>query len=258
VTLGRRVLDSSLVWAVLAIVVGIAAWQIVSTVIVQSFLFPSASQTFHAFRSMWSSGELTHNLALTGYRVALGAAAGAATGVALGFLVGVNAYVRSIADPYVNYLRSIAAIAWVSPAVVWFGIGKMPIIFVAGYATLFVVLINTAAGVAHIPSDRIRMARAFGASPRQAFLAVVFPSVVPFIMTGLRIAIGAAVMAGVAGEMVGSNSGIGYVLYQDGLFLRSANVFAGLIVLGVIGFCIDRCFVFLQKATFGKYELAHD
>lgn len=122
------------------------------------------------------------------------------------------------------------------------------------YATIFIVLVNTMAGVAHVHRDRIRMAQAFGARPWQVFRYVTLPTSVPFIVTGMRIGMGNSFMTVIGAEMLAGNNGLGYLIYSSRIFFRSDVMFGTIVILGVLGLAADRLFDLAQHRILRRYH----
>jgi NitT/TauT family transport system permease protein len=98
--------------------------------------------------------------------------------------------VRMFFDPYIQFFRFIPSIAWLTPAVIWFGIGETPKVLIIVYTTIFIVIINTIVGVSNVSENKIWAGRCLGANGRQIFLFVILPATLPFILTGMRLAMG--------------------------------------------------------------------
>lgn len=238
----------------LSISVGLVIWQLFSTVVYSSILFPSATATLGALAEQLTSGELGRHIGITSYRVLVGFLVGSALGAMLGLLMGSFALVRKLLDPYTNFFRFITPIAWITPAVIWFGVGEGSKLFLIIYSTLFIVLINTMAGVAHIHRDRQRMASAFGANAWQMFCHVTLPATVGFILTGMRVALGNSFMTVIGAEILSANTGMGYLIYSARVYFRADTMFAVIILLGGMGFMADRLFAVMQTRIFWRYR----
>ena len=241
-----------------AVLAGLAIWQLTSTLVFHSILYPSALATIMALGTEVARGELGKDIALTVGRVLAGFAVGSALGVSLGLLMGSFRVVRTFFRPMVNFFRFITPIAWIAPATIWFGIGETSKLFLVVYATLFIVLINTMAGITHIHRDRFRMARAFGANRLELFWWITVPSSVPFMITGMRIGLGNSFMTVIGAEMLAGSNGLGYLIYSSRVFYRSDVMFAGILILGTIGFAADRLFVLLRERALRRYDIRPD
>jgi ABC-type nitrate/sulfonate/bicarbonate transport system permease component len=139
----------------------------------------------------------------------------------------------------------------------WFGIGEMSKYFIIIYATLIIVLLNTAAGVSRTPVTRIRAARCLGAAEHQVFLKVILPSAVPYVLTGMRVALGFSFMGIVAAELIGAREGIGFLIMNSQLLLQTDQLFVGLLTLGVVGLVVDRIFRILLARSMRRYMQFH-
>src|SRR5262245_66512284 len=115
--------------------------------------------------------------------------------------------VRKLLEPYTEFLRFIPSVAMITVAVIWFGIGEASKIFLIIYTTIFIVIINTAAGVSAIAPNKIRAAQALGATRAQIFLHVALPATVPYILTGMRLALAYSFPAIVVAHMIGCHMG---------------------------------------------------
>jgi ABC-type nitrate/sulfonate/bicarbonate transport system permease component len=175
-------------------------------------------------------------------RVLIGYIIGCFFGIVLGALIGRIRLIRELADPVLELIRPISPVAIVPLAMLWFGIGEMSKYVVILYATVIVMVLNTAAGVARAPVTRIRAARSLGASEYQVFAKVMFPSAMPFILTGMRVALGFSFMGIVAAELIGAREGIGFLIMNSRQLMNTEQLFVGLLSLGVVGAIIDRLF----------------
>jgi NitT/TauT family transport system permease protein len=127
-------------------------------------------------------------------------------------------------------------------AVIWFGIGEQGKIFLILYTTIFIVILNTASGVSAVGINMTRSAQALGASKWQIYRLVTLPATVPFILTGMRLAMANAFTTIVAAEMVSASSGLGVMLWNGRLFMLIDEIFVSLVALGTLGFLADRLF----------------
>jgi NitT/TauT family transport system permease protein len=164
--------------------------------------------------------------------------------------------VRKLLEPYTEFLRFIPSVAMITVAVIWFGIGEASKIFLIIYTTIFIVIINTAAGVSAIAPDKIRAAQSLGASRAQIFLHVALPATVPYILTGMRLAMANSFTTIVAAELIAANDGLGKMLWDGRLFMLVDDIFVSLVTLGLLGFAVDRLFRWSIYVFAGKYSPA--
>jgi NitT/TauT family transport system permease protein len=217
-------------------------WHVVSAYIVRSVLFPSPITVLGTLAKLIGDGTLIDNIAASLKRIASGFVLGAFISVPIGLAIGSFRIARKLIEPWTEFLRFVPATAMITTAVIWFGIGEGSKIFLIGYATVFIIILNTAAGVSSIAPNKIRAARALGATDAQIFRLVTLPATVPFILTGLRLAMANSFVTIVAAEMVAANDGLGMMIWNGRMFMLINDIFAALITLGVLGFCADRLF----------------
>jgi NitT/TauT family transport system permease protein/taurine transport system permease protein len=161
--------------------------------------------------------------------------------------------VNEAVEPIIEVLRYLSPTAMIPIAIIWFGIGEMSKYFLIFWSTFFFVLINTVAGVTRTPLARQRAAQCLGAGRMQIFLLVVIPSAVPYIVTGMRVAMASAFMAIIPAEMLAADSGLGYLLQQSGVLMQTNRIFVALAAICLLGFVTDRLFQWLINVTMSRY-----
>ena len=147
---------------------------------------------------------------------------------------------REALDPILQVMRTISPISWIPLAILWFGIGDTPAIFIIFITAFFPILISTASSIKHIDPILIKVGTNFGASKSQLLRKVILPAISPYIVIGLRISLGLSWVIIVAAEMVGMSSGLGYMILDARNFLRTDLIIAGMFVVGIIGFLLDH------------------
>jgi NitT/TauT family transport system permease protein len=249
-----EILNYRSLWSsITTVVVVLVIWQILSFW-ARSKLFPSAIETGSTLIALTRTGTLGEQIGPTLGRVMIGLAIGGTIGALTGLLMGSIAVVRRLIEPYVSFFRFVTPVVWIGPSIIWFGVGNKSMVFLIVYASIFIVLVNTMAGVGYLHRDRVRMARSFGADGWQVFAFVTVPSTVPFVLTGLRMAMGNSVMTAVTAEIVAGNNGIGYLIYSSRVYFEFDVMFASIGILGVLGFLFDRIFVAIQRVVFYRYR----
>jgi len=232
-------------------------WHLMVGPIFNPALVPTPFATIARFWAMLASGELFVHIGISLKRVLIGYVIGCAAGILLGALIGRVRVVRELTDPVLELLRPISPVAMVPLALLWFGIGETSKYFIIVYATLIIVLLNAAAGVSRAPVTRLRAARTLGATPLQVFWKVVLPSAVPFVLTGMRVALGFSFMGIVAAELIGAKEGIGFLIMNSQMLLQTEQLFVGLLTLGLVGLLIDRLFRWLVARSMRRYMQSH-
>jgi NitT/TauT family transport system permease protein len=231
-----------------------AVWHVASVYLLNSVLFPPPGQVVVKAMELARDGTLWENARVSLERIGLGFLLGSLIGIPIGLAIGSFGIVRGILEPYTEFLRFIPATAMITVAVIWFGIGEGSKIFLIIYTTVFIVIISTAAGVSAVAPNKIRAARSLGASRAQVFRYVAFPATVPYILTGMRLAMGNSFVTIIAAELVAANAGLGKMIWDARLYMLVDQIFVALLVLGLLGFTADRLFRWGIYAFAGRYS----
>lgn len=239
-----------------SVVIILGVWQLASDLYDVPVLFPSPLAAARKGVELIRQGRLPADIAVSLWRILTGFAVGSVLGLLLGLLMGSFRIVADLLNPYVNFLRFLASIAWISAVMIWFGLGEASKIVLIVYTTTFVVLINTMAGVLAVHPTKIRTARCFGASPARIFVSVTFPATLPYILTGTRLAMMNSFMTVVSAEMVAAESGIGFLIFNSRQWMETDAIFVGMFTLGVLGLLTDRVLQLLIGAFLWRYRPA--
>lgn len=175
-------------------------------------------------------------------RVLFGFGAAALVAVPLGILMGWSRTLDAVVDPLVEAVRPVPPLAWLPLAVTWFGIGYASASFLIFLGALFPILLNTITGVRSVDPHLVEAARTLGAGRRTVLVKVLAPGALPSVTTGLRIGMGIAWMTVIAAELTGVKSGygLGYLIMSARDVARMDYVVAGIVVIGIVGFLLDR------------------
>lgn len=203
-------------------------------------VFPTPFETVQAFGELIESKRLWGDVAASLFRVTWGFLIAAGIGIPLGLVVGWSTRTFRALNPIIQGLRPISPIAWIPIAILWFGIGDGAGIFLIFLSSFFPITVGTMAAVRNISLVHQRSARNFGMRGFELFRWVVLPAALPQIITSLRIALGVAWLVIVAAEMVGMDTGLGYLINDA----RNAGsrydlVVATMILIGAIGIVLD-------------------
>lgn len=236
-----------------SLLIGFCTWQLLSTYVFNPFLIPPPLEVFRTAIPMLASGEILSDVAISMIRVMVGFTTGSLAGVVIGVLLGRVRLLHDLLDPIMELLRYLSPTAMIPIAVIWFGIGEMSKYFLIFWGTFFIVLINTTAGVWRTPVARQRAAACLGASRLQIFVLVVVPSAVPYIVTGMRVAMASSFMSIIPAEILAADSGIGYLLQQSSLLLQTNRIFVALLTICVLGFVVDRIFRLVVDKVLARY-----
>ena len=228
-------------------------WQLLSTFIFNPFLIPPPLEVIRTAIPMIMSGEIFADVSISMSRILVGFFFGSLIGVIFGVLLGRIRVLHDLLDPIMELLRYLSPTAMIPIAVIWFGIGEMSKYFLIFWGTFFIVLINTTAGVWRAPITRQRAAECLGANRLQIFLMVLIPSAVPYIVTGMRVAMASSFMSIIPAEILAADSGIGYLLQKSSMLLQTNRIFVALLTICVLGFAVDRLFRFFVQRVLRRY-----
>jgi ABC-type nitrate/sulfonate/bicarbonate transport system permease component len=219
------------------------AWELAGRLgFLNPLLFPVPSRAFADLAVLISSGYLAKALYASLFRVVCGFAIAVTVGVALGAAMARIRLFNELIDPLVELLRPISPLALFPLAILWFGIGDGSKVFIIALAASFPVILNTYAGVRAIDVNLFRASRSLGANEFEIFRGIVLPGSLPHIFTGVRLAWGISLIVIIAAEMVGATVGLGYMVLEAQQTFRTERVFAGIFVIGLIGFATDLGF----------------
>ncbi|MBX7490991.1 ABC transporter permease [Helicobacter turcicus] len=228
----------------------VVLWQIVA-IAMHSLLIPSPKDVVSAFVELFQDGykgsSLGEHIYASLRRLFLAFLSVALFAIPLGLFSAFNKFVRALFEPLVEFLKPLPPLGYYSILILWFGIdelSKVLLLFFAGFAPLFIASYSAAH---KIPQDFIHSAKNSGANAWQTFWRVIIPHSLPDIFTGIRISIGASYSALVAAEMVASQSGIGWIVLDSSKFMFIDIMFAGVIIIGLTGVCMDRIIVFIKS-----------
>ena len=214
----------------------LAAWQWLPGLLgVPRFIIPPVSEVWSEFLYMIDREQLLMHSAITMASVAAGFALGALLGMIIGYALGMSSTLEVVLSPYILALQIAPKVAFAPLFVMWFGFTVYPKILVAMLIVFFPVMVNVLGAVRTIDRDQINLARAFNATRAELFWKIEVPASMPPLFSGLRIAATLAVIGVVVGELVGGNSGLGYLLVYGQGQANTPMVFVVILLLTQIG-----------------------
>jgi NitT/TauT family transport system permease protein len=224
----------------------LAAWWII-VVQSESVIFPTPLQVLTGTLELVDDGTLWRHIGNSLLRVGCGFLVAVLVAVPMGLWMGRIDGVFRTFNPIFQILRPISPIAWIPLSILWFGVGNLSPIFLIFIASVFPLIVQTAAGVHTIERRYLDAAENFGVSRAVQFRRVVIPAVLPEVVTGMRITLGVAWLVVVAAEMIAPRSGLGYLIIDA----RNAGnrydlVIAGMIIIGLIGLLLDGAMRLLE------------
>ena len=203
-------------------------------------LFPSPLAVARGFGEEVRTGRVFDDVIASLFRVTTGFVLAVVTGVPLGLVLGHQSRTRAALLPAINFFRNLSPLAWIPFAILWFGIGDAPAIFLIFMAAFFPIVLATTAAVASIPTVYFRVAHDYGFRGAELFTQVTLPAIAPQIITALRVTAGLSWVVVVAAEMIAGRDGLGFAIWDARNGLRMDLLVVGMIVIGAIGVVIDR------------------
>lgn len=239
--------------AIVTIVTALGLWFLVTaTGMVKPLFLPSPKAVFDKFilaanEGFGGSTLLEHTL--TSLARVFGAFALACVlAIPIGILMGVNRFARGIFDPLIEFYRPLPPLAYLPLVIIWFGIGEFSKVYLIFLAIFAPMAIAARSGVRSVSIEQIHAAYSMGATRMQVIRHVILKAAIPEIFTGMRIGIGVGWSTLVAGEMVASTRGLGYMVLSASEFLASDVVIMGIIVIGFFAFAFDLLMRYLERA----------
>jgi NitT/TauT family transport system permease protein len=233
---------------IVVLLVAIAVWS--ALWLLQVFpesVFPSPLAVAKGIGEELRTGRLPGDVVASLFRVTTGFILAVILGVPVGLWLGSQVLARMAFLPAINFFRSLSPLAWIPFAILWFGIGDLPAVFLIFMACFFPIVVATLAAVANIPSVYFRVAHDYGFSGLELLTKVTLPAIAPQVITSLRVTAGLAWLVVVAAEMIAGRDGLGFAIWDARNGLRMDLLVAGMIVIGVIGMVIDRLLTRLTK-----------
>ena len=218
----------------LSVVVVIGGWEIVGAHVSPLFL-PRPSAVVEAAWTMIGNGELAVGLASSLQTLILAFLIAAAVGILLGLLIGRYRTVEAATDWLVNALYATPLVAIIPLVILWFGLGVAAKLFIVTILAVFPILINTITGVRNVPAPLIDVGNAFAANEREIFVKIILPSALPYMMAGLRLGIGRAIIGMVVAEFFTAITGLGALIVKYGNQYDTASMFVPIFVLMLLG-----------------------
>jgi ABC-type nitrate/sulfonate/bicarbonate transport system permease component len=209
--------------------------------------FPAPTEIASTFVDVAKSGELWDNTWVSVRRVVLGLLLGGIPALAIGLCMGLYRPVRAALDPLVAATYPIPKSAIVPLLLLIFGLGEMSKVVMVAIGAFFPIVMNTSAGVREISPMYHDVGRTFGASRWQTFRTIAFPGALPLIMTGVRLAIGLALILIVIAEMIGAKSGLGYMIWNAWQIFAVPTMYVGLVTVSVLGVVFTLALTELER-----------
>jgi len=212
-----------------------------------SQVFPGPAAVATGMWELLEDGTLARHTVASLFRVTIGFYLALIAGIPLGIVLGRWKPAALFFNPVIQFLRPISPLAWIPLSMLWFGIGDPPAIFLIFLASFFPLVVSTAAAAGAINPMYFHVAANFSFSRYEVLSKIVFPAILPDILTAVRISITIAWLVVVAAEMIAVTSGLGFLILDSRNALRMDYVMDGMIVIGLIGMCLDGLMMRLSK-----------
>jgi len=220
-----------------AVTIFLTIWELMGGVfqVINPMFMSAPSLIWKAGVQMFVSGEIYNDLYVSGIEFAWGYFLSVIFAVPFGIAIGWYKKLAYTFDPFVNAMNATPRVALLPLVIIWLGIGILSKVGIIFLGAVFPLLINTRDGVKTTPHNLLNAARSFGASEWQIFKSVVLPSTVPFILTGLRLAVGRALIGVMVGELYAATAGIGFMITVAGATFQTDKVFVGVLIFAITG-----------------------
>ncbi len=226
----------------------LAAWEISSRLGYLDPLFASSpSLIIEKLFDMIRDGSIWPHVAASANIAGIGFALSVIVGVPMGLLMGRSLTIRATLEPFVTALNAAPQVAFLPLLIIWLGIGissKVALVFLGSF---IIMVVNTEAGVSQVDRKLIETARSFMANERQIMMKIVLPSALPYIIAGMRLAVGRTLVMVVVAEIYAATKGLGYLIFQAGGLYDTAQVFVGVVVLAAAGVILNAFLRWLEK-----------
>lgn len=180
-------------------------------------------------------------------RVGTGFGMAALVGIPLGFMLGRFRFLNDMASPIISLLRPVSPLAWLPIGLLVFKAAEPASIWVIFISSIWPIIINTAVGVSQVPQDYLNVARVLNLSEWKVFTKILFPSVLPYLLTGIRLSIGVAWLVIVAAEMLTGGVGLGFWVWDEWNNLNVAHIIIAIFVVGVVGLLLEQMLILVAR-----------
>jgi len=237
----------SLLLGTLTVGVFLVVWELIPSLgLVKPLFTSSPSRIIQAAMWLFAHG-LWHDIWISLQEFLLGFGLAIGLGIPLGIALGWSRTLRAMLEPFVVVLYSVPRIALLPLIILWLGVGIASKVGIVFLGAVFPITVNVMSGIRTVDETLVRCARSFGASDRQVLLTVALPGTVPFMITGMRLGAGRALVGIVVAELVVSSAGIGHMMSLAGATFQTDKVFVGVILLAILGLLLSQSLRALEK-----------
>ncbi|MGE9765093.1 MULTISPECIES: ABC transporter permease [Pseudomonadaceae] len=249
----RGELPRSAVWTLAAagLLLPLLLWWAYSAAgLANPMFFPGPDAVLKRIGHWWGDEGLLGDIAISVWRVMAGFLASAVIALPLGLYIGTYRPVQAFLEPLTDFIRYMPAVAFIPLVMLWVGIDEGSKVLIIFIGTFFQMVLMVAEDVRRVPMAQIEAAQTMGASRAETIRLVVLPSARPALLDTLRITCGWAWTYLVVAELVAANSGLGYAILRAQRYMQTDKIFAGILLIGVIGLLTDQAFRWLGRVAF--------
>ncbi|WP_017663520.1 ABC transporter permease [Baaleninema simplex] len=241
----REEIPKHLTWKLMLVSIAVPIllwWLVSSTGIVKPLFLPTPGAVLDSIARLWAENTLQQDIVYSLFRVLSGFALAAIVSIPLGILMGTFESVRAVTEPAIAILRYMPAPAFIPLLILYFGLGEVPKILLIFIGTLFFNTLMVMDAVKFVPKELIETTYTLGGGRWQVLTRVILPHVFPNVLDAGRVNMAASWNLVIVAELVAATEGLGRRISVAQRFLRTDEIFAGLIVIGTIGLAIDLLF----------------
>ena len=225
----------------------LVTWELIARATPKLLLyFPPVSRILAALGQALATGSIVQHGLVTLGRFAEGYLLSAALAVTLGVMLGYFRFLHSLLATSIELLRPMPSVAIIPVAIILLGIGDGMIVSVTVYASVWPILINTIDGVRSVDATLIDTGRTFGLNSWRILRQIILPGASPYVVTGLRIGLSIALILVTTAEMIAGSRGLGFFILDEERAMNSANMYAGIVVVALMGYALNRLFLLLE------------
>jgi NitT/TauT family transport system permease protein len=228
--------NKAVVRGCISLAAGLLAWEISTRLLLENeLLIPPPSSVVRSFWKLLASGELNKHFLATLLEFAYGFSTACVIGIVLGYLMGMYKWFDEVMDPWIATLYSIPIITIVPLIIIWFGIGMVSKVIVVFKITAVAIILNTAAGIKALDPVWLELAKSLRLSALETTYKIRLPGALPYIITGMRLGVGRALLGVIVAELMAANAGLGYMLRDSSETWDSPKLFVTVFLLAAIG-----------------------
>lgn len=226
----------------------VAIWYICSSLkILNSYIIPPPIKIIKTTSILIKNGDLLRNILVSFYRVFLGFLLAFIIAFPTSIILGMNRRIEVYFEPLLEFIRHIPPIAAIPILILWLGIGEASKIAVIILATFFPIFMNTLSGVRNCDKKLLEVGDIFNFSPFKKFKKIILPSIIPYVIVGIRLGLGYSWRSLIGAELIAASSGIGYMIIDAEQLSRPDIIIVGIISVGIVGFLIDYILYIVTK-----------